>query len=591
MQAERFCRFLLSDQPNSFMFILRLHRFSLTVILLAVVAAPAFAQSPTHPEDKKPPVLVPIQPDADDDFLRKIQFEAVDFGDCEWCHWGDRPDKFSNWTTHSNRLVPVYTWGASLDQFSGKNSCYRDKDRLKEIYGRMPKETLNPDAEYFDQTDIYLLQQRAVESGKKHVIMIVFDGMDWQTTQAAAIYEQKKVVYTEGRGTGLAFLDYQNEHADYGFCVTSPANNDTKFDVDGQVVTAEGSRGGGYSAKLGGSKPWSRPADPHYLLGQRKSLPHCYTDSAASATSLFSGIKTYNSAINIAPDGSQVEPIARRLQKDGFAIGVVTSVPFCHATPASAYGNNVTRNDYQDLGRDLLGLRSVSHRDEALPGVDVLIGCGRTETKNDDRTKQGKNFVPGNKYLTDKDREKIDIINGGKYRVAERTDNVPGREGLVSAAEEAAKNDERLFGFYGQRGHLPYRTADGSYDPTRGANSAERYTPADLIENPTLADMTEAALTVLQNKDRFWLMIEAGEVDWANHNNNVDDAIGAVVSGDRAFQKVVQWVESNSSWDETAVILTADHGHLMFIDDLEVLTGKPPCECVKPTPEATTASK
>jgi alkaline phosphatase len=306
---------------------------------------------------------------------------------------------------------------------------------------------------------------------------------------------------------------------------------------------------------------------------------------------LFSGIKTYNSAINIAPDGSQVEPIARRLQKDGFAIGVVTSVPFCHATPASAYGNNVTRNDYQDLGRDLLGLRSVSHRDEALPGVDVLIGCGRTETKNDDRTKQGKNFVPGNKYLTDKDREKIDIINGGKYRVAERTDNVPGREGLVSAAEEAAKNDERLFGFYGQRGHLPYRTADGSYDPTRGANSAERYTPADLIENPTLADMTEAALTVLQNKDRFWLMIEAGEVDWANHNNNVDDAIGAVVSGDRAFQKVVQWVESNSSWDETAVILTADHGHLMFIDDLEVLTGKPPCECVKPTPEATTASK
>jgi alkaline phosphatase len=533
------------------------------------------APSPTKEADSRSrPSPAEDAEDQHDDFLRDYQFQAVDSGECEWCHWGDRQGKFSNWTTHSNRLVPIYTWGIKLDRFEKSNSCYRDEKKLKEIYGRLPDETLNPKADYFDQTDIFRLQQQAIEEGRKNIIVIIFDGMDWQTTQAAAVYQEGRIAYKRGRGTGLAFLDYRRRSSDYGYFVSSPHNNDSKTDVNAQAVTVQGKRGGGYSAAFGGNRPWSRPADPSYLIGKRKSLPHGYTDSAASATSMFSGIKTYNSSVNVSPDGKQVESIARQLQKQGMAIGVVSSVPISHATPASAYGNNVTRNDYQDLSRDLLGLKSVSHPKKPLPGVDVLIGCGITETKDDDRTKQGNNFVPGNKYLTAKNLKAIDVQNGGRYQVAQRTEGQVGRRALLNAAQRAADNGERLFGFYGQGGHLPYRTADGKYDPTRGVSRAERYTSGDLIENPTLADMAEAALTVLEkNKDGFWLMIEAGEVDWANHNNNVDNSIGAVVSGDRAFQKVVQWVEENSDWSETAVILTADHGHLLFVDDLEALAG------------------
>lgn len=515
-----------------------------------------------------------VAEDFHDDFLREYQFEAVDSGECKWCHWGDRAGKFSNWTNHSNRLVPIYTWGISLDRFDKANSCYRDEDRIKELYGRLPEDTLNSNAEYFDQTDVYRLQQQAIEDGKKNIIVIIFDGMDWQTTQAAAVYQQGKIAYQRGRGTGLAFLDYERKSSDFGYFVSSPHNTDSKTDVNAQAVTVQGTRGGGYSAAFGGARPWSRPADPNYLRGQRKSLPHGYTDSASSATSMFAGIKTYNSAINFDPTGEQVEPIARRLQQDGFGIGVVSSVPISHATPASTYANNVVRNDYQDLSRDLLGLKSITHPDEPLPGVDVLIGCGQTQDKQDDRTKQGKNYVPGNKYLAKEDLEKIDIRNGGRYRVAQRTEGKVGRRTLLEAAQTAAANNERLFGFYGQEGHLPFRTADGKYDPTRGISKAERYSSADLLENPTLADMAEAALTVLEKKEKgFWLMIEAGEVDWASHNNNIDNGIGAVVSGDRAFQKVVHWVEENSNWSETALIVTADHGHLLFVDDLEALCG------------------
>ena len=84
--------------------------------------------------------------------------------------------------------------------------------------------------------------------------------------------------------------------------------------------------------------------------------------------------------------------------------------------------------------------------------------------------------------------------------------------------------------------------------------------------------MTESALSVLsQNKQGFWLLVEAGDVDWANHDNNLDNAIGAVKSGDDAFKVITDWVEKNSNWDETLVILTADHGHYLNIDQPEAL--------------------
>ena len=102
----------------------------------------------------------------------------------------------------------------------------------------------------------------------------------------------------------------------------------------------------------------------------------------------------------------------------------------------------------------------------------------------------------------------------------------------------------------------------------------EVYKPEDVSENPTLAEMTSAALSVLEKNDLgFYLMIESGDVDWANHNNNIDDSIGAVFSGEKAFETVIDWVEKNSNWEETSVIVTADHGHLFVLDNPKVFTG------------------
>ncbi len=540
-----------------------------------------------------------------EDYLRDLQTSAIIYGKSSVAHWGVDPNNYREWGTHSNRLIPVYTFGTKgagngidLTSYTGKNSAYRNEASLKRIYGRVPSNTLNPDADYLDQTDLATLQRAAFAAGKKHVILMIFDGMDWHTTRAAAIYNEKRVSYSEGRGTGTHFQNYTaNGSTQFGAMCVAPHNDGTDNDVDTQTVTNPGGRQpGGYNVRKAGATPWAPPNDDIYYLtgrapGGKSKGEHAYPDSANTAEAMTTGVKSYNNSINVDYAGHQVTPIAHDLQAAGFSVGTVTSVPISHATPACSYAHNVDRDDYQDLTRDLLGLPSIAHPQRPLQGLDVLIGGGYGDkaTKTGETVTntvkgilngtvtskgQGANFVPGNIWLTDADRQTIDVCNGGKYVVAERTKGLNGRDGLRAATGKAIASQQRLFGFYGAvKGHLPFATADGDFKPTIGRlEKFEAYTDADLNENPTLADMTASALAVLsQNQKGFWLMVEAGDVDWANHDNNLDNSIGAVNSGDKAFKVITDWVEQHSNWNETVVILTADHGHFMWLDKPEGL--------------------
>ena len=88
--------------------------------------------------------------------------------------------------------------------------------------------------------------------------------------------------------------------------------------------------------------------------------------------------------------------------------------------------------------------------------------------------------------------------------------------------------------------------------------------------------MTAAAITVLsRNPKGFWLMMEAGDVDWANHDNNIDNSIGAVLSGDAAVKTITDWVDRHSNWNESLLIVTADHGHYLVLEKPELLVESP----------------
>jgi alkaline phosphatase len=197
---------------------------------------------------------------------------------------------------------------------------------------------------------------------------------------------------------------------------------------------------------------------------------------------------------------------------------------------------------------------------------------------------QGQNGVLGSLFIADADLAAIDVENGGKYVVVHTEPGTDGGQALKKQAAAAARSSARLFGLFGRAGldHLPYQTADGRYDPTPNINSnkgdarpAESYTPSDRIEQPTLVQMTDAALTVLaaDPAQPFALFVEAGDVDFALHANNLDNAIGAVYSGEDAIRSIIHWVETHSNWDDSVLLVSSDHGHYLVVDDPKALAG------------------
>ncbi len=288
---------------------------------------------------------------------------------------------FSNHTSHSNRLVPVYLFGrkGDLKSVMGENSRYRDAGRVKATYGFLPENTVNPRAVYADQSDLYRVQKEAVARGVKHLFIVWFDGLDWPTTQAAAIAKTGKV-YTEGKGSGLIFQDDEaGGSSQYGFVVTSPTHDKNTPDVNAQtVVIPPDSLGGGYDAMIAGPDPWTLgPLGPQalgYIKGSSANAAdrtgvkkvgrvlHAYTDSSQSAGEMISGVKSYNNGVNVTDDGRLITTLFHQLQDQGWKVGTVTSVPFDHVSPAVMYAQNVDRDDYQDLARAMLGLPGITAR-------------------------------------------------------------------------------------------------------------------------------------------------------------------------------------------------------------------------------------
>ena len=88
-------------------------------------------------------------------------------------------------------------------------------------------------------------------------------------------------------------------------------------------------------------------------------------------------------------------------------------------------------------------------------------------------------------------------------------------------------------------------------------------TPSGMAYNqdvPSLATMSQGALNTLkQDPDGFFVMIEGGAVDWMGHANNMPRFIEEQVHFNQAVTAVIEWVETNSSWDETLLIVTSDH--------------------------------
>src|SRR5262249_52260593 len=162
--------------------------------------------------------------------------------------------------------------------------------------------------------------------------------------------------------------------------------------------------------------------------------------SSQSAGEMISGVKSYNNGVNVTDDGWLIGTLFHQLQEQGWKLGTVTSVPFDHVSPAVMYAQNVDRDDYQDLAREMLGRPGIMQEARGAPlrpGLDVVIGVGFGITSVAKlMVPQGRNWVPGNIYITDADRAAIDVKNGGRYVVVHTQTGTDGGQALLQAATE-----------------------------------------------------------------------------------------------------------------------------------------------------------
>jgi alkaline phosphatase len=135
---------------------------------------------------------------------------------------------------------------------------------------------------------------------------------------------------------------------------------------------------------------------------------------------------------------------------------------------------------------------------------------------------------------------------------------VDGGIALLDAAANAVRHGKKLLGLFGGPGgnfESPVPAdAPGSPSVVRGT-----------IENPWLKDATVAALEVLsQNENGFVVMIEQGDIDWANHANDFQQMIGTTYDLEEAVDAAIGFVErpgDDVAWDNTLLVVTSDHSN------------------------------
>ncbi len=353
-------------------------------------------------------------------------------------------------------------------------------------------------------------------STPKNIVFMISDGCGYNHIEATSIFEHGKA------GSQI----YEQFPIKYGMS-TYPAN------------------GSGYNP----DSAWSRF---DYI---RKKV----TDSAASGTAMATGEKTYNSFIGVDSTKNKVKNIIERLEESGKATGVITTVSISHATPATFVAHNEYRGNYIEIAREMI---LESH-------VEVIMGAGHPFYDEAGQLKSDSSF----KYVGGKDVWAA--LLGGVAGNDADGDSIADPWLLI---QDRAEFQQLMTGATPKRIIGIPKVAKTLQQERSGDTNADAFVVPFIETVPTLEEMTRAALNILDNDpDGFFIMIEGGAIDWASHDNQYGRMIEEEIGFNQAVAAVVKWVEENSSWDETLVIVTADHetGYLTGLNSGTGDDGKP----------------
>ncbi len=287
----------------------------------------------------------------------------------------------------------------------------------------------------------------------------------------------------------------------------------------------------------------------HYSIDRETGRPVYVTDSAASATSFASGIKTYNGAIGVDIQGRPHTSVLTLARRAGLATGNVSTAAIQDATPAAQVAHVIDRDCFgpEQTARDCPanalengGAGSIS--EQLLDSrADVTLGGGAASFRQTARAGEWHG------------QSLIDQAKARGYAV------------VTSAAELAGvsqANDSRpLLGLLAD-GNMPVRwigpkaSFHGNIDlpPVTCAANPDR-----AEDQPTLAALTTKAIDLLSaNPKGFFLQVEGASIDKQSHAYNPCGQIGETVDLDEAVQVALEFARRDGN---TLVIVTADHAH------------------------------
>ncbi len=96
--------------------------------------------------------------------------------------------------------------------------------------------------------------------------------------------------------------------------------------------------------------------DPDSAWSDFDYLKSGATDSSASATAMYTGLKTRPSMLSVSPEGQRLFTIAEKGRMYNMAVGAVSTVQISHATPGAWYAHNDYRfNSYAVAEEGLFG--------------------------------------------------------------------------------------------------------------------------------------------------------------------------------------------------------------------------------------------
>ncbi|WP_086476950.1 alkaline phosphatase [Arenibacter amylolyticus] len=223
------------------------------------------------------------------------------------------------------------------------------------------------------------------------------------------------------------------------------------------------------------------------------------TDSAAGATAFASGIKTYNGAIGVANDSSEVKTLVEIVSPKNIKTGVIATSSIQHATPASFYAHVINRGLYEDIAVDMV------HSD-----IDFFAGGGR---KFFNKRKDGQNLLG-------------DLEAKGF-----------GIDTLALGNFEEVK----------QYSKMAYILAEDSMDPVAKGRG-------DFL--PKATELGIQFLNKDEEHSNFFIMIEGSQIDWGGHANDADYLISELIDFDDAIGVALDFAEKDGN---TLVLVTGDH--------------------------------